>query len=180
MSEPMNTEIWKPVIGTGGKYEVSNQGRVRSHARSETLTLSANVNSRGYLIVHIYYQKGIRTSKTVHSLVLEAFAGPRPGKDYDANHKNGNRCDNRLENLEWVTHTENVRHGVKVLRHKLPMCGERNGRAKLTWAQVREIRAKCVTNRSKALLKELANRYSVGFSTLQDVVYNRNWKENGG
>lgn len=107
-------EIWKPVVGYEHRYEVSNLGRVRIlRGRCAGRILRAQVINSGYLTVRMADGgRHNQTTKLVHRLVLEAFVGPGP----EANHKNFDRLDNRLANLEWVSHSGNVRHTVRAGR----------------------------------------------------------------
>jgi len=109
-------ELWTPVPGHLG-YEVSDQGRVRSVTRrvqrkngSYLLTGRVLKQSRsgtpGKDYPAVYMGRG--NSRTVHRLVLEAFVGPCP-QGLEACHNNGNRYDNRLENLRWDTASNNQR-----------------------------------------------------------------------
>lgn len=106
---------WLPVSGYEGVYEVSNVGDVRRcdgyHTRKRAL--KAAPNHHGYLNVSLSRNCKGRTF-FVHKLVCEAFIGPRPD-GMTINHKNGQKGDNRLENLEYVTHAENMRHALRVL-----------------------------------------------------------------
>ena len=133
-------EIWRPVVGFEGLYEVSNQGRVRSLGRvltrsrfgkphiyavpSKIMTQTVGSTSKspvGYLKVTLTPLEGEGTGrgrqKLVHHLVLTAFRGPRPAKQEGA-HCNGEHFDNRLTNLEWKTTKANsddaFKHGVRV------------------------------------------------------------------
>ena len=126
-----SNEIWKPVVGYEGFYEVSNQGRVRTVARKTVrsngrpTTINSkirklSVDKKGYLRVTLVKNEKRRTH-TVHSLVLSAFVGPRP-EGYLTRHLNGIPDDNRLRNLAWGTGSENqydaVNHGSHYLANK--------------------------------------------------------------
>ena len=100
-------EIWKPVPGYEGYYEVSNLGRVKSLRSNRLRVLSPN--SRKYLGLQLY-KDGKANSVHVHRLVAEVFCERLEGKDV-VDHINSNKNDNRAENLRWVTQKENVRFG---------------------------------------------------------------------
>lgn len=101
-------ERWKPVIGYEGIYEVSNYGNVRNVTSGHVL-LQTNTTT-GYRKVELY--KNGRKNLRVHRLVASAFINNTYGKPY-INHKNGNKTDNRVENLEWCTQKENVNHAIR-------------------------------------------------------------------
>ena len=111
-------EIWKPIYGYTGIYEVSNHGRVRSLDR---------LNGRGYkikgrVLKHVLgtctypsvflSKNGKQTQETVHKLVAKTFMGPKP-KDKEIDHLDNNRLNPRLDNLEYVSHRENSTRGKK-------------------------------------------------------------------
>lgn len=115
------SEIWKDVAGYEGRYSVSNQGRVYSHVTKKLLQSGATGWSNGG-----YYCVGLRKDgqtkmKYIHRLVAEAFI-PNPGNKPEVNHIDHNNHNNRADNLEWVTHTENVgaynRYRARVLEQK--------------------------------------------------------------
>ena len=102
-------EIWKPVVGWEGRYEVSNLGNVRN-CRTGKLR-SFNLTPEGYeWLTLTRYEDHKRTQKwyTVHSLVANAFL-PNPSGLPEIDHKDGNRVNNKVDNLEWVTRSENQR-----------------------------------------------------------------------
>jgi len=106
-------EVWKLVPGYDGKYEVSNQGQIRSyHYRPEGCILRPGRVPSGHLSV----QLGRRNTQRVHKLVLLAFVGAAPDK-HECLHMNGNPADNRLSNLRWGTRSENMKdayaHGAR-------------------------------------------------------------------
>lgn len=109
-------EIWAR-IPDYENYDVSNFGNVRSFAKNKNGTLlrkqliGGNENSR-YHAVRLY-DEGKWKNEYVHRLVLQAFIGDPP-EGYQTNHINGDKLDNRLENLEYVTPSENVKHSWKI------------------------------------------------------------------
>ena len=115
---------WKDVVGFEGLYLVNNQGEVKSVERMKKNNKGTQfVNERilvltpdkdGYLRVCLS-KNGRSYVKAVHRLVAEAFI-PKNGEDkVCVNHKNGNKLDNRVENLEWVSYSENLKHSYDVL-----------------------------------------------------------------
>lgn len=117
-------EQWLPVVGFEGSYEVSNQGRVRSLARTvDRSGLPVRISGR---VLKPWIQKGgypavtLRSDgrsfgRAVHTLVLHAFVGPRPD-GMDACHQDGNPVNSSLSNLRWDTRSGNMqdalRHGT--------------------------------------------------------------------
>lgn len=117
-------EIWKDIEGYEGSYQVSNLGRVKSiervvkgkrtgHKKIEEHILTPPI-VRGYCRVTLANSGKNRKVFSVHRLVAIAFI-PNPENKKTVNHKNGIRNDNRLENLEWATYSENCKHGFKEL-----------------------------------------------------------------
>ena len=109
--------IWKPIINYEGIYEISNYGDIRSIDRfvnSKTKRLckgtmiKQNKDEDGYNSVHLY-KNGKRKVFFVHRLVISSFIGINENKT-QVNHKNGNKSDNNINNLEWMTPLENTRH----------------------------------------------------------------------
>lgn len=108
------SEIWKPVPNYESLYAVSDQGQIWSLRRKKLMALHP-LGNVDYLGVALYSADGRRSTRTVHSLVLEAFHGPRP-EGLVACHGIGGPTDNRSSNLRWDTGHENaldrVRHGT--------------------------------------------------------------------
>ena len=121
-------EIWKPVVGYEGTYEVSNRGRVRSIDRINYRGVKLKgVELTQFRTPHGYVRVGLckfgKTRTTlVHPLVLEAFVGPRP-EGSDCRHLNDKPDDNRVENLAWGSRSQNqydsVRNGSHINARKV-------------------------------------------------------------
>ena len=116
-------EVWKDIEGYEGKYQVSNLGRVKSlrdsHGKYRELIMTGRNESHGYLKVSLYKNgkaKGIK----IHRLVAITFI-PNPKNKTDINHINGIKSDNRVENLEWCTKGENLKHAYDIGLKKKPI-----------------------------------------------------------
>ena len=111
----MTEEIWRKVQEYDG-YEVSNLGRLRSYLHAKQAYILKLDNCQRYSRIHLMQnKKGSR--KMVHRLVAGAFI-PNPLNKPQINHKNGSKKDNKVENLEWCTNSENQLHSYRVLGNK--------------------------------------------------------------
>ena len=109
-------EQWKPIEGTDGKYEVSNLGRVRTNGKRPGL-LTLTKQPKGYLYAMIQLSNGKQKNCRVHRLVAEHFL-PNPDNMEEVNHKDGNKENNHVGNLEWCTRSHNVQHSYDTgLKH---------------------------------------------------------------
>jgi len=114
-------ETWEKIVGQKGQYFISNFGRVRSiinHHGTDERIIAPALDKRGYQRVCLGNRPDRATYK-VHRLVAMAFI-PNPKNKRTVNHKNGIKDDNRVENLEWATDSENSLHSVHVLGRKVP------------------------------------------------------------
>lgn len=126
-------EIWKDVVGYEDFYEVSNLGNVRRKPKN----LKQSVSPYGYKTLSLSKNGDCKT-KMVHRLVAEAFLD-NPEEKKQVNHKDCNKVNNHVDNLEWVTLQENIDHAVANDRQR-DQKGEGNNMSKLTEEDVRLIK----------------------------------------
>ena len=118
----MKKEYWKPVVGYEGLYMVSNWGRVKSFdtyrkGRNDSVRfckgriLKPGTNNRGYLYVTLWKNNKPKTF-TVHRLVAEAFL-PNPDNLSEVNHRDENKTNNNVNNLEWCNRKFNINYGTR-------------------------------------------------------------------
>lgn len=116
----MTEEVWKPISGFEGLYEVSNFGRVRSLTRFATngrlfegQLLNTADNGTGYRVVNLH-KDGKQKMILVHRLVAQAFIkNENPEKKHQINHIDGDKTNNAVSNLEWCSWKENMDHAYK-------------------------------------------------------------------
>lgn len=173
-------ERWLPIKEYSGVYEVSDMGRVRSIDRSITTSNSetkfvhgkiirVSKNPHGYSVVKLS-RNGTVKHYQVHRLVLLSFLGRENSKTV-ANHKNSNRNDNRLTNLEWVTQAQNMRHMVESGRS---LKGEKNKSAKLTPCEVEKI--KSYYKKGTETHRSIAKKFNVSHNCIGLILRGETWK----
>ena len=128
-------EIWHPCAGYETHYEVSNYGNVRSIERmvaheegglkrNPAKQLKAGKSKNGYLTVS-FSVDSVKSNHSVHRLVARAFI-PNESNKPQVNHKDGNKHNNHIDNLEWVTVSENGLHAYRVLGNTAWNKGKKN------------------------------------------------------
>lgn len=174
-------EIWKPIIGYEGLYEVSNFGRIKSlprvwicgnkkSKRSKPETISRiHHNKQKYLQVWLS-KEGIAKIYRVHRLVAQAFIPNTENKE-TVNHINGIKDDNRIENLEWNTLRENQDHAT-INNLRVFVNGENHGASVLTEKNVLEIRA--MSNFYTKM--DIARKFNVSHKTIRSILARTTWK----
>lgn len=126
-------ETWKPIAGYEGLYEISDHGNVKSLPKiigsgksyiSKEKILKPHYDTNGYVVFNLCKTEGRKIKKTrkAHRLVALAFI-PNPLNKGQVNHINGIKTDNRVENLEWCTGSENNLHKFRVLKFPKPKWG---------------------------------------------------------
>jgi len=171
------TESWRCIPRTPG-YEASSFGRVRRAsggpgARPGRILRQA-IDQRGYPRVSPYVN-GKGKQVPVSRLVAAAFHGPCP-PGMQCNHISGDKADNRPENLEWVTPSENVQHAFRLGLRVSPRAGspgEKNPRAKLTEEQAREFIRR---HRGGDTAYSLSKRFGLHYSTAKNIAKGKLWK----
>lgn len=171
-------ERWLPVVGWEDVYEVSDWGRVRRIVGGTSTyagrILSPITGAWGYPMVRFRF-KGRESKPMIHCVVAAAFLGPRPHAHH-VNHKDGDRANAKLSNLEYVTCSENHFHAYRILGRKgRQMFGETNTSAKLTGEQVSEIIR--LYNAGGTTQKHLAGQYGVSQSNISQIVRGKKWTQ---
>lgn len=164
--------IWKDVEGFEGLYKISNEGVLFSIPRFGVKggVVKPYKTTNGYYGYHLS-ENGKLHRTSVHRLLAKHFI-PNPENKPCVNHIDGNRVNNSLENLEWVTYKENTHHAIKAGR--INMSGENNPQARLTDIEVSEMRdlyKHKIYNQS-----ELAKLYGTSSATANRIVLNKTRK----
>lgn len=169
-----NSEEWRPVYRWNGKYEISSLGEVRNASTKRKLKATKN-NRGGYLQVFVWVD-GKTVGANVHRLVAEAFLSNCDELPC-VNHKNGNRLDPRVENLEWCTHQQNTKHAIDILRLDFASNlktgkGEESGANRLTEVEVRSIKRLLAKGMRQA---EIAARFNTCVTNISSIKRGLTW-----
>lgn len=105
-------EIWKSVKGFEAIYSVSSHGRLKSFKQLKKGRILSLINKTGWYLSYVLQYKNKRKSVKIHRLVAEHFL-PNPDNKLEVNHKDCNKQNNHVDNLEWVTRKENHKHAMK-------------------------------------------------------------------
>jgi len=161
-------ELWKPIKGYP-KYYISNQGRIWSeHTKQFIRPHLRNKKEDSYLKVGLTNEEGPKTL-VYHRLLAEAFI-PNPENKCCVNHKDGNKLNNNLDNLEWVTYSENSIHAVET---GLSPIGSDRTTAILSDDDILEIAEEL--KKGKRSFSSIARDYNVDSSTIRHIYNKRNW-----
>jgi len=171
-----NVEIWKPVVGCEGTYEVSDDREVRRISPGKRTypgrILKQQLDPQGRPTVVLYLRGKRRTFRVSH-LIADAFLPPKSSADQVLRHLNDNPADNRIENLAWGTYSDNNADAIRNGKFHSQK-GVLHGGAKLTDDKVREIRRLYATGNFTQ--QELALKFGVAQSVISDIVKRKKWK----
>ena len=165
-------EVWKPIEDYEGRYEISNLGNVKSHIKkydinSKKVTtgyiLKNNDNGKGYKYVTLF-GNGFKDRRYIHRLVAQSFLEQNI-IGLEVNHKDGKKSNNCVENLEWVTKTENANHAYRTgLRKDI---GEGSHFSKLTDCEAKVIKILALSDVIST--GEIMNVFKVDRHTVLDI-----------
>lgn len=182
----MTEEIWKDIEGYEGFYSLSDSGIIYSEARQVTrISRNGNpglrivgglikkpfISKKGYKIVTLE-RDGIGKSFLVHRLVAELFI-PNPENKPCVNHKDGNKLNNDVDNLEWCTYSENADHAYKTGLSKVRIGSE------ASYVILDELQVRCIKSllKDKFLThKQIAGYFNVCRQTISSISRNKIWK----
>lgn len=177
--------MWKK-IPNYSRYDASNLGEIRTHdwkGSGVTKIMSPSKDAGGYLRTMLKRDDGVIHTIKVHRIIASTFI-KNPNNKSSVNHKNGVKSDNRVENLEWCTHAENIKHAKEHGLRWKPK-GEMNPSAKVTEDIVIKIRKewelkpKHPSGRPKKVgitRAELAKKYNVSEHIIKRIVTRKTWK----
>lgn len=171
-------EVWAPVPGYEGRYDVSADGQIMRvknvHGATPGRLIGQDVDARGYLRVTLLGgHRGTAKGFFIHRLVAAAFLGPRP-QGLQVNHKDGDKSNNAIDNLEYVTPKQNIEHAERLgLRPKKR--GVEHPGARLTDDDVRAIRRR----RPNEPLAVLAAEYGIGIAQVSRIASRLRWAHLG-
>ena len=165
-------EEWKWIKGYEGLYQISNLGNLKSFLKDKDGYFRSNVDKNGwYLTVNLYDE--LRRMKTyrIHRLVAEAFIGEIP-KGYHVHHKDGNKQNNNVNNLEWVTARENMQHAFDT-NLCIGIFGENSHLSKITNLEALAVCRLIMDRKSNA---EISEELGISEKTIQHIRHGESWK----
>lgn len=177
----MENEVWKE-IAEFKRYEVSTLGNIRSKGADiyirgfyiwtrPSVILKPQATKFGYLRVPVRNDK--KKLASIHRLVALTFL-LNPHSKSEVNHIDGNKANNRLENLEWCTSKENKHHAIRTGLVVFKSHGENASNVLLTEKDVLEIRR--LHREGKMTQREIAKNFNTGYKNLNGIVLGKTWK----
>ena len=163
-------KTWKPVTGYESEYLVSDKGDIKRIKSSRGAVvgrlLKPYLNSNGYFYITLS-KSGTQNDFLLHKIVATAFFGE---SELQINHKNGNKKDNSVDNLEYVTPSENLLHATRTL-HKRSGANHWNSRLKESDVlQILSLRKSGLTH------EQIAKAFSVSRTTISEILLGKKWQ----
>lgn len=150
-------------------YVISIDAKIYKKSKDKLVEIKQSINRKYYSVK--LSNKGERKHCFVHRLLAEAYIPNPENKNY-VNHKDGNKLNNNVENLEWVTFAENIQHSFQTGLNK-GLAGEENGKALLNEDQVIKIYEKLLSGEKSI---DIAKEFGVNRSTIGNIKRKRLWK----
>lgn len=175
----MVDEVWMNIHGYESLYQISNLGRVKSITKcsihmSGDYIKKDSIDKDGYAYVKLRKERKYKQWR-VHRLVAMHFIGlPENYKNLQVNHLDGNKSNNRVDNLEWCTLAENIQHGYRMGLYRV---GEEKHNAKLTNNQIKEIRSTYIRGSRTKGIKPLARKYGVSAQAIRYIINKVTYKD---
>jgi hypothetical protein len=157
---------WRSIPGFPG-YEVSADGQVRSFKTGKARVRHLEKTGRGYVAVGMTREDGRRIKAGLNRIVALVFIGPPPAPGLEVNHKDGNKLNSQVENLEYVTRLENVRHAILNGLTKRPPRGDAAYHVRFSFAQIQEMRR---LRDGGWKLKDIAARFGASKGHVSELV----------
>ena len=172
--DDLDGEIWADIEDFEGHYQISTFGRIKSFCKGTVKIRRLCVDTDGYLYASLF-KNGKHTKRKIHRLVAKAFIA-NPEDKPQINHIDGNKMNNHISNLEWVTSTENNCHAVKI---GLMKSGEDCRDAKLTNEQVAWCRKVHISGDREFGTNALARKLGVSSSAMYLLLKGKTYKKVG-
>ncbi len=166
-------EIWKAIPGYEISYEASSFGRIRrigfGRGVKSMRIIRPWTGNHQYFVLRLC-KNCVKKTFLVHRLVAMTFI-ENSDESLSVNHKDFNRKNNHVDNLEWLTHIENIRHAIpRMGKHK----GESHKKAKLKICDVKEIRG--LYEKGGQSIADIARQYSITAPACSCVIHRKTWK----
>lgn len=175
----MNKEIWKPIFGYEGLYEISNYGQIKRLNRDKRCRpfrlIKPLKKADGHVCVDLS-KNGSSKRRYIHTIVLETFVEARP-QGMECRHLDGNPENNKIENLKWGSKSENTRDSVKHGTHWLSKNIQKGSMCK--WAKLNEFKVRVIKKlliENNLNIKEISEIFRVSNTSIYDILMNRTWK----
>ena len=170
-------EIWKGVIYQGADYskvlEVSNMGKIRNIKTGTIYKMFLSQTGYWSICISLGSRKNKKCFK-VHKALAESFI-PNPNNYPIINHKDGNKLNNYIDNLEWCTYSQNSKHAIENNLLKINK-GEEHYISKLTKKDVEYIRKNYIPFDKEFGCRPLARKFNVAHGTIEYIIHGKSWK----